>query len=194
VIANLPELVTGKLDWSSVWKPLTDGFEATVKELPEIVARQKGDLESALETMVQEMDDRLGKDLQDTITNRMNEALNSTGSVKGFWQRMKDGIAGFAADFSTAIARASGSFVLPGTMPTARDKATPDNDTVARREREINPLSVPNAQSRYLVGITATERHQEQELREAKTTNKLLTDVIRVLSNPPKPTTKTGSY
>jgi len=49
VFTNLPGLITGSVDWSDVWTPLTEGFRSAVKELPQIAERQKSDLEKSLE-------------------------------------------------------------------------------------------------------------------------------------------------
>lgn len=48
IFSNLPGLISGATAWEDVWTPLTDGFETTVKELPDIAARVAGDVEQSL--------------------------------------------------------------------------------------------------------------------------------------------------
>ena len=48
IFSNLPGLIAGTTDWADVWTPLTDGFEATVSELPKIADRVAGPVERAL--------------------------------------------------------------------------------------------------------------------------------------------------
>jgi len=60
LIIAIKDFATGK-GWNFQWTGLLDGFESTIKELPEIAARQIGPLEAELAGHL----DDLGKDLSD---------------------------------------------------------------------------------------------------------------------------------
>jgi tape measure domain-containing protein len=68
IFANLPGLIAGTTKWDSVWKPLTDGFNATTKEL-KIPPRVAGDLENALAVE----QDKLGSKLELGLGNALNK-------------------------------------------------------------------------------------------------------------------------
>ncbi len=48
IFENLPGLISGHVDFASLWTPLQAGFKSTLAALPQIAARQRGSLEQAL--------------------------------------------------------------------------------------------------------------------------------------------------
>jgi hypothetical protein len=77
VFANLPGLIAGTTDWSKIWTPLTDGFEATAKALPAIAARVPDALEQSLTAKRASLSDALGTGLGDAIAKRQKDAANA---------------------------------------------------------------------------------------------------------------------
>lgn len=51
IMSNIPDLVRGKVSFSELWTPLTEGFENTIKKMPEIPARVAGEVETQLKDM-----------------------------------------------------------------------------------------------------------------------------------------------
>lgn len=62
VIKNLPDAIRGQgKGWSELWKPLTEGFESTIKELPNIPEREIGAIEQALRDEFDAQGEALGQ-------------------------------------------------------------------------------------------------------------------------------------
>lgn len=59
---SIPGLIAGTTSFGDIWKPLTDGFEATVSEFPEIAARQMGETEKQLSGQAEELGGKLAED------------------------------------------------------------------------------------------------------------------------------------
>lgn len=70
LFTSIPDLISGNADWSKIWVPLTDGFTATVKELPAIADREKGALEQALEGDYTDLSDKFGQGLGERMAKR----------------------------------------------------------------------------------------------------------------------------
>jgi len=67
---------TGGLDFT--WTPLTEGFINTIKELPNIAAREMGPLESFLQTELNSATAQLGKDFEGFLEKRIPEIAAAT--------------------------------------------------------------------------------------------------------------------
>jgi hypothetical protein len=66
------------------WKPLLDGFESTVSELPKIADRVPGQLEKGLGTMVSDLEGKLQADMAGTM-----DALQKTVEKKPITPKVK---------------------------------------------------------------------------------------------------------
>ncbi len=87
IIKNIPKLIKGDVTFGDLWTPLTDGFKATLKELPNIPERQLGDLEKALDQNVSDLEGRFSKGLGDHLTAKQKEAADA---AKGIADGIKD--------------------------------------------------------------------------------------------------------
>ncbi|MEM7806505.1 MAG: hypothetical protein AAF561_00150 [Planctomycetota bacterium] len=124
VFTNLPGLIMGSTDWSEVWTPLTEGFEATLSELPDIAEREIGGIEG-----------QLALDLQ-TQRNAFSEGFD------GFMREQQSRVDGALDDIAgNATPDADTTPDLPSlpdiTLPELPemtvelpDQATPDAPTV----------------------------------------------------------------
>jgi tape measure domain-containing protein len=70
ILSNLPGLIAGTTSFSELWTPLTDGFEATLKEFPKIAEREVGGLEAALAADADALSAQLGKGLGEHLAAR----------------------------------------------------------------------------------------------------------------------------
>lgn len=88
ILKNIPGLIAGTVDFADLWTPLTEGFRTSIKELPEIPAREATAIEQALQKDIADMRTRLGTDLSTTLAARLKttgedvEALTSGEGVK----------------------------------------------------------------------------------------------------------------
>ncbi|MFT3786658.1 MAG: tape measure protein [Tepidisphaeraceae bacterium] len=85
IISNLPGLIAGTTDWSEVWTPITDGFVAQTKALPQIADRIPGDIEQALYAR----SDELGASLSTGLGEHLSKAAQD---AKGAGKQIADGI------------------------------------------------------------------------------------------------------
>jgi hypothetical protein len=90
VFSNLPGLIAGTTSFDSIWTPLTEGFEATVKELPQLAERQKGEIETSLEDMVAGEEAAFGKGLSQHLQQRQDEARNAATGIIGNIKKIFD--------------------------------------------------------------------------------------------------------
>lgn len=67
IFKNLPGLIRGSVDFSDLWTPLTEGFKATLEELPDIGARSVSDMEKELIRRVEGMKKNLGGGLGERL-------------------------------------------------------------------------------------------------------------------------------
>ena len=78
VVKNLPDLIRGNMSLGDIWKPLAEGFESSLSELPDIAARQKSDLEKMLEVDITANESKLGSQFSALLQkrfDRINEAM-----------------------------------------------------------------------------------------------------------------------
>jgi hypothetical protein len=71
IVKNIPGLITGAVSFSDLWTPLTDGFESSLKELPEIAERQMGPLEESLSDQVDGLQANLGAKFEEFAAGRL---------------------------------------------------------------------------------------------------------------------------
>lgn len=75
LIKNLPKLIKGETSLGEIWTPLTDGFEATLTTLPDIVDRELTYTEKSLAAR----SDRLGKKIREEFINALAGAAPGAG-------------------------------------------------------------------------------------------------------------------
>jgi len=63
-------------DWEFAWTPLTEGFEAAVKEWPKIAEREIGELESVMAAEVESLGNDLNASWEEHLQEFMNKAFN----------------------------------------------------------------------------------------------------------------------
>ena len=83
IFRNLPALIKGAMDWSDVWTPLTEGFEKTVRGLPQIAERQKGAFELALEVDIHRLGGKLSTGFAEFAAGRLEEMQQQTSAFNG---------------------------------------------------------------------------------------------------------------
>lgn len=81
-VKNLPGLISGSVNFSEIWTPLTDGFKATLKELPQYADRVAGPLEKALSDQITANSKSLGNDYASFIQDRMKELEQQSADVQ----------------------------------------------------------------------------------------------------------------
>jgi hypothetical protein len=74
VFTNLPGLISGSVSFGDIWKPLTDGFKATVGEFPQIAERAIGPLEQGFKDEADKLQNILGKGLNDALVQQRTPA------------------------------------------------------------------------------------------------------------------------
>ena len=79
---NLPGLLTGQVDPANLWTPITDGFKATVQELPEIAKRQQSETSKALGKVASKMQDELGQDFKKFAQKEMENAMEGAEGIR----------------------------------------------------------------------------------------------------------------
>lgn len=99
LVRNIPGLISGSVDFSDIWTPITEGFTATLTELPRIAAREEGNLERALREQVEEIGGGLAGGYREFMSRRLREigeqsgfleGLFEGGSGRGFFARLSD--------------------------------------------------------------------------------------------------------
>lgn len=76
---NLVRFFTAVIEWLSgngfnfEWKGLTEGFESSIKELPEILARQEGEIEKALRIQAESLGQAVGEGMAENIDKRVKQ-------------------------------------------------------------------------------------------------------------------------
>jgi len=73
--ANIGGLISGTTSLSDIWTPLTDGFEATLKELPNIANREASELTKFMQKHVNDIQQELGESYLKFYDERMGELL-----------------------------------------------------------------------------------------------------------------------
>lgn len=77
IFKNLPGLIAGTTDWSEVWTPLTEGFEATTKALV-VPERVMGELETQLAKQAAAQGLALGEDFEAFRQGKIQEFAQDT--------------------------------------------------------------------------------------------------------------------
>jgi len=138
VISSIPDLITGSVSFSDVWKPLTDGFEATLRELPEIAKREIGALEGQLGDQIARLQAGIAKNVfeADKI-KRANRAADNRGKASNS-QQAKPGpttlnLAAAAASLSKAADKLNGGGLGTGSGGASGGAGTVEALQISRR-------------------------------------------------------------
>jgi len=73
--ANLGGIISGSVSLNDIWTPLADGFESTLKELPNIAAREMSETTLALANELNQIDRDLRQSYSEFYNERMGELL-----------------------------------------------------------------------------------------------------------------------
>lgn len=83
IISSIPDLITGATDWASVWRPLTDGFQSSISEFPNLTRREIDAVEEELNQEWQRQAIGLGQSFEQFRRQRlsqMNRAAADAGA------------------------------------------------------------------------------------------------------------------
>lgn len=83
IISSIPDLITGATDWASVWRPLTDGFQSSISEFPNLTRREIDAVEEELNQEWQRQAIGLGQSFDQFRRQRlsqMNRAAADAGA------------------------------------------------------------------------------------------------------------------
>jgi phage-related protein len=81
VVKNIPALISGDKSITEMWTPLTKGFENSIKEMPKIAERQRGELEKSLASDVGRLGDQLGTAIGENVLRRQAEVTSAMKSI-----------------------------------------------------------------------------------------------------------------
>jgi tape measure domain-containing protein len=86
---SIPDLITGRVDWSHVWKPLTTGFQSALKEsfwLPDRVpSKLEQSLKKSLDGFSRLYSDQLGKAIEEKANRANGIAEKAAATLKDFF-------------------------------------------------------------------------------------------------------------
>lgn len=184
VLKNLPGLITGEVSFSDLWRPLTDGFEITLSELPQIAKRQEGELERMLRQQVAEVGGGLAGGLGQFMEERLAE-INTTTSLfdglfdfsddRGFFSRLRDRFKDSPLDLSTLIGDGAGAGIsVPVSIekPPKGSAAEKDLKSIVQQQVSVDALQV----SRRFLGLASLANSRAQQPQEKTASN---TDAMR---------------
>jgi hypothetical protein len=89
VIQNIPRLIRGQVTFAELWTPLAQGFQNTIRELPNIPQREMSALERALDEQVRREAEALGRDYATFREERLRQ-LGVTPSEQRSLQRQSE--------------------------------------------------------------------------------------------------------
>lgn len=108
VIKNIPGLISGSVSFGELWTPLTDGFKATLQEMPDIAERQMGPIEEALSEEVQGLNSKFAAGFGEFANKRLSEI-----------QGQKNAFGGFVA---SGVEQATGITPVPSMVPPGEEE------------------------------------------------------------------------
>lgn len=82
VFKNLPGLIRGSVDFSSLWTPITSGFKSTLKSLPKIAAMHQSDLSKTLQATANFLSKDLTESLRQHVQKRMADIDKTMAKFK----------------------------------------------------------------------------------------------------------------
>ena len=82
VISSIPDLIKGKVTFDELWKPLTEGFESAIKELPDIPQREVGQLEQALREVYDAQSDELARSFEEFKADKVKGLAEAGDAVR----------------------------------------------------------------------------------------------------------------
>lgn len=122
ILLDLPGLLRGTVSFDDVWRPLTEGFESAISELPKIPERQRGPLEQSLADDVERMGGALGGGYSKFRDDRLKEIAGGQKTVGDF---LKNGISLPTAKVAeSAPGKTLGDFASKRKSETGQDEAS----------------------------------------------------------------------
>jgi phage-related protein len=184
IVQNLPGLIRGSVDWSDVWKPLTDGFRAEISKLPEIAKFQRSEMANALG----ERADVLGEDLNERLQHHMRERLNEISEAR---QRIREMFQ--AGDDEDQQRRDFGFGDFVSIEGGGRDEDDDERDREQRQAprqvgldqfyHEIQKAATgrKDADERAALASEETAKAQQEQNRQAKKQTDLMRSMLNTL-------------
>ena len=163
----------GTAELEFAWKPLTEGFRTTVRELPEIAEREMGGLEAELSRNVQEMGRRMGGELDEFVEQRRQSVERL---VRGFGD-LFDAPDGADAFDRTAL-RDMGMELGQGF-----------NESAQVGDDALDLIRAGTAEAQAMAQRDLRRQHhrdntEKQHLGETKKSNKLLSEISKKMDTP----------
>ena len=81
IVSNLPGLISGDKSFDDLWTPLTDGFRSSMAELPDIAAREVGDVEAALRQRSDDLGGEIASGYSDYMAAQAQAAEAGADSI-----------------------------------------------------------------------------------------------------------------
>jgi hypothetical protein len=89
IITSLPELISGDKSFQDLWTPLTEGFKATVSELPDIAKKQESALAESLGGQVTALENQIGKDFSEFLAERLGQIDADAEAIREKFEGIK---------------------------------------------------------------------------------------------------------
>ena len=81
VFKNLGGLIKGNVNFSDVWKPLTEGFQSSIKESFNLPQQVKGEYQAQLETDVAGLEKAYGEGIGDFLAKKQSDAQQGAAAI-----------------------------------------------------------------------------------------------------------------
>jgi len=150
IIKNLPGLITGEVDFADLWVNLAEGFESSLRELPEIAEREIGGLERTLTDAFDSLNRSLAADQQAFVEQRMDELWGGFGErAEAETQRVEEMVqkaAGAAAGIGGMIEQRFAPAAIKGSVEAYRT-VIEDSARRPRAERDIAETATNTART-----------------------------------------------
>jgi hypothetical protein len=179
-VANLITLIAGgEAEWK--WTALTDGFEASIKELPHIVERNKGAMEKAMGAQVDALKGQLGHSFDDYVKERLTTVASQVG---GLFQTIVSAFANKPAQPAKALGKPAGESI-EGSGGTGSESAGVTLPSIIEGLR-ISGLTqaAMERQSERVLKVEPTKEEADTAKNTAKT-NDLLTEIAKLITGDP---------
>lgn len=77
ILKNIPGLIAGTVDFSEIWTPLTEGFQTSIRALPDIPERQMTELEKQLQSDISRIQGNLSKEWDAFQSERLGKIVGA---------------------------------------------------------------------------------------------------------------------
>lgn len=138
----LRNIIEGK-EWKFTWKPLTDGLSVSLKNLPQIAAREVGGLEQYLQEKFAALGLKVGLGLTTNITKRLNDLPQFKADIKNWFANLFSGASGILGGGgigrqtqATQLAEGESSRFLSGAAAASQEQLMREQLELQRLQAE----------------------------------------------------------